>query len=352
MVILLLTIVNLYLIFRYKEIDLFAKWNPDKVNGALLMGFFVVAMVAAAMSTDQWYDKMILVINPASEHGAQIDRMFWNTMWITILVVVLTNFLLFYYSWRYRYRKGTKAFFYPHNNKLEVVWTIVPAVVLALLVFDGVGVWHDIMGEKAENPLMVELNGKQFDWTIRYPGEDLEFGETAVNYIDEGSANSLGFNFEDKRGHDDLVAFELHVPVDTDVQLNIRSRDVLHSATLAHFRVKMDAVPGMMTSFTFRPTKTTKEMREITENPDFEYEMSCQQICGGGHWNMRRVVVVETMEEYQAWMEQQKPFYAQWQETNGDPSTEGTATTEETPAAESEATASATAEREPISMNR
>jgi cytochrome c oxidase subunit 2 len=353
LVILALTVVNLYLIFRYKEIDPFAKWNPDGVNGGLFMAFFVVGLIAAAMSTEQWFDKLILVTNPASAHGEEIDRMFWNTMWVTILVVVVTNFLLFYYSWRYRYREGTKALFYPHNNRLEVVWTVVPAVVLALLVFDGVGVWHDIMGNKSKDSLLVELNGKQFDWTIRYPGEDLEFGETAVNYIDEGNSNTLGFNFEDKRGHDDLVAFELHVPVDTDVELQIRSRDVLHSATLPHFRVKMDAVPGMMTSFNFRPTKTTAEMREITGNPDFNYEMSCQQICGGGHWNMRRVVVVETMEEYQAWLKQQKPFYAQWKEMNGEPSTGGTAAAETAPADEAaESTAAVATDPKPLSMNR
>jgi len=314
----LMVSVNLYLVFRLKDIDPFAKWNPNVINANLFMLFLIVGLAAAFISTNAWSHKMTLMMNPASEHGVEIDRMMYNTMYVAVFVTILTNILLFYYSWRYRYREGRKALYYPHNNRLEVIWTVVPAVVLTLLVFDGVGVWHDIMRDLPEEKLAkavhVEVNGKQFAWTVRYPGDDNQYGDAHVSYINEATGNDIGVNYEDPKSHDDLIVQEIHLPVGRDVQLRIRSRDVLHSATLAHFRVKMDAVPGMPTSFHFKPMVTTKEMREKTGNPEFNYEMSCQQICGGGHWNMRRVVVVETEAEYQAWLKEQgkTPYYETW----------------------------------------
>ncbi|GAB4419351.1 MAG: hypothetical protein OHK0039_31670 [Bacteroidia bacterium] len=308
---------NLYLILRLKEIDPFARWNPNQINGVLFMVFLIAGMIAAFVSTNTWGKYMIFYHEAVSEHGREIDRMMWNTAGVAVFVTILTNILLFYYAWRYRARVGQKALYYPHNNKLELIWTVVPAVVLTLLVFDGVGVWHETMRKAPADAVQIEINGKQFDWTVRYPGADLEFGETHVSFIDEGAANLLGFNMEDKRGHDDLVVRELHLPVGRDVNMNIRSRDVLHSMTLAHFRVKMDAVPGMTTYFHFKPLKTTAEMRQETGNDKFDYELSCQQICGGGHWNMRLIVKVETWEEYQSWLAQQRTFYTEWQEANG-----------------------------------
>jgi cytochrome c oxidase subunit 2 len=307
---------NLYLVFRLKDLDPFARWNANLINAWLMLLFMIGGFIAAAVATGVWKEHFTLVFDPASEHGEWIDAMFWRTMAVSIFVTVITNVLLFYYAWRYRAREGQKALFYPHNNKLELIWTIIPAIVLTALILDGAFKWLKITAPAPDDALLVEVNGKQFAWTARYPGADLEFGETNVRLIDEGKGNTLGFNLEDKRGHDDLVTNEMVIPVNTDIEMKIRSRDVLHSATLAHFRVKMDAVPGMMTRFHFKPTKTTAEMRELKGNPDFEYEMSCQQICGGGHWNMRLVVKVVTMEEYKAWLAQQQTFIASYRQLN------------------------------------
>ncbi len=313
----LLVCANLYLVLRLKDIDPFAKWNANAINGGMFLGFLIISFIAAYVSSAKWYPKFTITNNPASLHGVEIDRMFWNTMYVTIFVVVVTNTLLFFYAWRYQSKPGRKALFYPHNNRLELIWTIIPAIVLALLVFDGATKWTEIMSPAPKEALKIEVNGKQFAWTYRYTGSDTEFGDAALNYIDEGKANELGINLEDKRGYDDVVATELHLPVNRPIELFIKSRDVLHSATLAHFRVKMDAVPGMITKFWFTPTKTTVEMQEITGNPDFKYEMSCQQICGGGHWSMGRVVVVETEAEYQEWLKKQKTFAQVYEEVNG-----------------------------------
>ncbi|TAE47264.1 MAG: cytochrome c oxidase subunit II [Bacteroidetes bacterium] len=314
-----LVCLNMYLVFRLKDIDPFAKWDPNQINGWGFIVFTIVGFAAAFISSAAWSDRFLLLNNPASEHGVEIDRMMWNTMYVSIAVVLITNPLMFFYAWRYRMRPGNKALYYPHNNKLELVWTIIPAIVLTVLVFDGAVVWTEVTNKAPQGAIEIELNGKQFGWTVRYPGSDLEFGETQVSFINEGKGNTLGFNMDDKRGHDDLVVQELVIPVNTDIELKIRSRDVLHSANLAHFRVKMDAVPGMITRFHFKPTITTADMRQRTQNENFEYEMNCQQICGGGHWNMRLVVKVVTMEEYKQWLASQKTFYAGWKSMNPDP---------------------------------
>jgi len=314
--ILLLVLVNLYLVVKLKEIDPFRRWDADGINGFLFIFFGVVGMVVAGIAAFKWYDLMILVKNPASEHGQDIDRMFWNTMWVSVAVVILTNTLMFYYAWRYRSKPGRKALYYPANDTMEIIWTAIPAVVLILLIGDGIRTWHNIFRDPPSDAIQIELNGKQYDWTIRYPGTDDEFGLTSVEYINDAQANTIGFNFEDEKGHDDIVVTEIHMPVNRAVNFTIKSRDVLHSATLPHFRMKMDAVPGMATNFWLTPTMTTEEMREKTGNPEFNYEMSCQQICGGGHWNMRRVIIVETEEEFQQWLNEQKPFYATWKENN------------------------------------
>jgi cytochrome c oxidase subunit 2 len=238
-------------------------------------------------------------------------------MFVVMFVFVVVNAVLLYFAYRYRGKEGVKATFYPHNNKLELIWTVVPAVVLSALIFYSVGVWHEMMGDAPKDALHVELYGKQFDWTIRYAGADKKFGESNFTLIDDGIGNTVGMDLEDTKSHDDFYIMDTIVlPVNKPVKFRIVARDVLHSATMMHFRMKMDAVPGMPTSFWFTPKYTTAEMRKIKKNPEFVYEMSCQQICGGGHWNMRRIVKIVEQAEYDTWFAKQKSFYATLQEQN------------------------------------
>ena len=310
---------NLYMVFKLKDIDPFKKINANKANGTLFLLFLVVGLIAAVWSTSAWYPLFMFGKDSASEHGEWIDTMWNRGMAVCIFVVVVTNTALFWFAYKYR-GQGQKAVFISHDNKLEIIWTIIPAIVMALLIADGVRNWHRIMDPsdeiKAES-MDIEFYARQFDWTIRYPGADGELGQTHVKYIDLDRSNTIGFNFDDKKTRDDIVVTEIHVPVNQPIRMNIRSQDVLHSATLAHFRVKMDAVPGMPTTFYFTPTVTTAEMRERKGDPEFNYEMSCQQICGSAHWNMRRVMVVESQEEYDEWLKAQRPFYQTYQELNG-----------------------------------
>jgi len=217
--------------------------------------------------------------------------------------------LLFVYSYKYQHKEGRRAFFFPHNNKIEVIWTLIPAIVMAGLVFAGWKEWSRITGPAPKDSIVVEVMGKQFNWLVRYPGRDQKLG--LVNYRLIDATNEFGFDLSDQNGIDDFVAPEIHVPKGHPVLLKIRSRDVLHAVYMPHFRVQMYAVPGMPTKFWFTPTKTTDEMRAQTGNPKFNYELACNQICGRGHFAMKLNIVVDEPDDYVAWFGQQKSFSEQ-----------------------------------------
>lgn len=247
-----------------------------------------------------------LFANAASEHGAEIDGLFQATIGVTVLVFFLTHIALFYFAFKYRSRKGTKALFYPDNTKLELIWTLVPAVALAIMVLYGVIVWYDInhppYEERGEKPLEIELVAEQFQWRIRYPGADGELGKAGFAKISD--TNPIGIDSTDKAAQDDVIpiAKEIHVPKGQPVKLRIRSKDVLHGVYMPHFRVNMYAVPGMPTQFSFTPTQTTEEYRVSSGIEDFDFELACSQICGASHFNMRVLVVVEDEASYKKWL--------------------------------------------------
>src|SRR6201999_2413536 len=130
-----------------------------------------------------------------------------------------------------------------------------------------------------------------------------------VDYMANYSANNmLGVDFKDRNSFDDLKADTLMLPVNHSIRLNIHAQDVIHSVYLPHFRVQMNAVPGLPTFFKFTPTITTADMRNRLDDPKFEYLLYCNKICGGGHYNMQKVVRVVTEAEYQDWLSHQKPY--------------------------------------------
>lgn len=300
---------NTYLVFKLKDVDPFENWDRNKINGSLLFLFYLVGTPLAIWSMMYYKDLYILIFDPASDHGVPIDRMFWTTAILTMFAAFSTNAVLFYFCYQYAGKEGKKALYYPENNKLEIAWTVIPAIVLTILIASGVSTWTKATGTAPENAREIELTGKQFEWMIRYPGNDGKFGKITWDSINDASGNTYGYHFSDVNSHDDFNPQEIHLEVGVPVKVNIRARDVLHSATMPHFRMKMDAVPGMNTSFWFTPIISTDSMRLIKRNPKFNYELSCQEICGGGHWNMRRVIVVDSKEQYNAWLKTQKPTY-------------------------------------------
>jgi cytochrome c oxidase subunit 2 len=311
---LILLLVVLFLLFRISALAAaFRRGNKEyvsksnKINGYLMLVFLVVGGVAFWWS---FFDaREDFTVPNASVHGEWIDDMFWLSMVILAIVFVITQVLLFWYSYKFQHQDGKKAYFFPHNNKLEIIWTAIPAIVMSLLVFNGWKNWTKITGPAPEDVVLVEVLGKQFNWKVRYPGADNELGRASVHLID--AVNDMGIDLSDRNSLDDIVPRELHIPKGLPVMFNIRSLDVLHAPYLPHFKVHMYAVPGMPTRFWFVPTKTTAEMRDELGNPEFNYEMACSQICGAGHFAMRLVVVVDEPEEYYAWLAKEASFIEQ-----------------------------------------
>ncbi|MCX6213438.1 cytochrome c oxidase subunit II [Spirosoma sp.] len=278
----------------------------NKINGALFVVFFVVGLIGAVWSF--MYARQFFLPEASSPHGRRTDNLFWISMAMITAAFVLTNALLFIFAWMYQHKEGYKAAYYPENHKLELIWTIVPAVIMAVMVFTGWRAWRDIMAEAPANAQVFEIVGKQFNWIARYPGVDNnKLGSFNYKLIDNN--NETGIDYTDEASFDDFVSTsELHIPANKPVLLKIRARDVLHSVFIPHLRVKMDAVPGMPTRFWFIADKTTDEMRNITGNPDFTYEIACTEVCGQGHFSMRIRLVVEDEATWEAWCKQQKPL--------------------------------------------
>ena len=346
-----------------KESDVTDKDNDTQ--GKLLLTFGVLFMASFFIMTAKW-NHLLLPIS-ASEHGVEIDFLMNLSMGLIIIVFLITQPILFYLSYRYRGRKDRTATFISHNDKAEIIWTAVPAIVLTVLIVYGLQTWSKVMDRSnIGDALVVEVYGRQFDWTVRYAGQDNNLGAANVRFI--GGLNSVGViaesayttqvagldiniakakvqlsqelnsikqakiktritKMEAKKARftalisttpkdlllaaeDDVIVRELHLPVNKTVHLKFRSQDVIHSAYLPHFRVQMNCVPGMNTDFVFKPTITTEEMRVETENEDFEYVLLCNKVCGAAHYNMQLKVIVESQEDYNKWIAEQTVFAA------------------------------------------
>jgi len=308
--------------------------KDNRINGYLMMGFLIFIYVITILCF-YYLGDLPLMSNSASEHGPGLDSLMGISMVIIFIVQIVTQFLLHYFAFKYKGEKGKKAVFYADNNKLEAIWTGIPVIVLAGLIMYGLFTWNDIMNvDMEDDPMVVELYAQQFNWKARYGGEDNVLGKANVRLIDLDRANILGVAEDDPNAQDDVIVTELHLPVGKPVLFKMRSQDVLHSAYMPHFRAQMNCVPGMVTQFGFTPTITTEEMRQ---NPDiiekvqninsirrdkqaeieeagqeliyeFDYLLLCNKICGKSHYNMQMKIIVETQEEFDAWMAEQQTF--------------------------------------------
>jgi heme/copper-type cytochrome/quinol oxidase subunit 2 len=397
---------------------------------------------------------------PASEHGLAVDQLMNFNMAIIFVVFFIVNTLLFWFAAKYYHRADRKARFFAHDNRLELVWTVIPSIVLAVIIAFGLKTWNQMTGEASDDALRVELYSKQFDWTARYPGNDGEFGLANYNLITpmnalgivtaDGIAEALeeiegkiakveqeisyekghllaereslvaqlagddhghgghGHDDHGEHGHDDhadhtdhghddgalkavleariheidemlasdkvtiltdaayeakedklyrlqrhrqriqeirefdfdgnlsaweagmddrIVKGEFHLPVGKEVEFVFRSRDVIHSAYMPAFRAQMNTVPGVPTRFKMTPTITTDSMRTVLNDPEFDYVLLCNKVCGAAHFNMQMKVIVETEEQYAAWLAEQDEFLVK--EGSDEPEMEQAVTTEE-----------------------
>ena len=308
--------------------------KDNKFNGYMMIAFLIF-IYAITIASFVYLGDLPLTSNSASEHGPGLDSLMIISMVVIFIVQTITQFLLHYFAYKYKGEKGRKALFYADNNMLEAIWTVIPVIVLAGLIIYGLFTWNDIMNvDESEDPMVVELYAQQFNWKARYGGSDNVLGKANVRLIDLDKANILGVDEDDPNAQDDVIVTELHLPKGRPVLFKMRSQDVLHSAYMPHFRAQMNCVPGMVTQFAFTPTVTTAEMRQ---NPDiqekveninalrlqrkaeideagqdllyqFDYLLLCNKICGKSHYNMQMKIVVETQEEFDAWMKEQKTF--------------------------------------------
>lgn len=301
----------------------------------------------------------------ASVHGHEIDWLMGLNMIIITVVFFITNTLLFYFSYKYVKKPGVKAFYFPHNNKLEMIWTIVPASVLAVIIILGLKTWNNVTSASGNDAIQVELFSKQFDWTARYAGRDNVLGkfdyklttdnnelglattntidsairimQSGVNGIDSLEAklnnrkivlipedrvkmeNDLSRKTRlirllhqmkarhnskiDANAWDDIIQKDtMYLCEGQEYEFSFRSKDVIHSAHFPYFRAQMNTVPGMTTRLKMTPDMTTKVMREKTNNPKFNYVLLCNKVCGGAHYKMKMIVVVLSKDEYTNWL--------------------------------------------------
>ncbi len=291
-----------------EEVDAHAVDSANNANGIGLFVFWILSVVGIIWS---YFDaRQYFLPEASSQHGKETDFWFWVSMSVIMIAFFLVNTVLFFFPMKYRFNKNREVTFYSHNNRLEVIWTLVPAAVMAGLVFTGLKVWNKVMDDAPEDAEVVEIMGKQFGWLVRYPGvDDNKLGNYSYKLMDDAGGNDMGIDFSDPNSFDDFGnASELHIPKGKPVLLKIRSRDVLHSVYIPHMRVKMDAVPGMPTKFWFIPEKTTAEMRAELGNPDFKYEIACAEVCGRSHFGMKLQLVVDEPADYEKWKKEQKPF--------------------------------------------
>lgn len=302
------------------------EWSPtdsdNSLNGKLMLIVGVLFFGLLLWQIDRWEDNSLP--SAASVHGLKIDSL-WNiNMWVITIASVLTNGALFYFAYKYSGKKGNTATYLAHDNRLEMAWTIVPAVVLAGIIIFGLQYWNEITAKSLDsNKVVVELYAQQFNWTARYAGKDKALGSTDYRQID--SKNLVGLDTLDAKGYDDvIVKNEFHIPVNKEIEFKMRSRDVIHGAYMPHFRAQMNCVPGMVTEFKFTPNKTTAEMRKDPyviqlmvginevrakkglEAVEFDYILLCNKICGVSHFNMQMNIIVESEKDYNIWLAKQK----------------------------------------------
>ncbi|NUY81590.1 cytochrome c oxidase subunit II [Flavobacterium sp. MAH-1] len=309
--------------------------TDNNIQGYLMFGFLAFIYIFTIYGLIKWGH--FVLGTPASAHGAQVDNLM-NITWVLIFTVqTITQGLLHWFAFKYRGKEGQKALYFADNDKLEFVWSVIPAVVLAGLILYGLYAWTNIMFvDEDEDVLVVEIYGKQFSWEARYAGEDNVLGKANVRYIE--GVNTLGVDLADPHAQDDKVVNELHLPKGKKVLFKIRSQDVLHSVYLPHFRAQMNAVPGMVTQFAFEPIYTTAEMRDMDHmrkkvhdineirakksaeliakgqpglDPyTFDYLLLCNKICGASHYNMQMKVVVDEPEDFKTWLEAKETLVA------------------------------------------
>ncbi|TDE31908.1 cytochrome c oxidase subunit II [Flavobacterium ranwuense] len=339
--------------------------NDNNVQGYLMFGFLAFIYIFSIYGLFKWGP--LVLHTPASAHGGEVDNLM-NITWVLIFIVqAITQVLLHYFAFKYRGKKDQKALYFADNNKLEAIWSVIPAVVLAGLILYGLFAWTNIMFvDEDEDTIVIELYAQQFNWKARYSGNDNVLGKANVRFIE--GVNAVGVDLADPYAQDDIVVTELHIPKGKKILFKMRSQDVLHSAYMPHFRAQMNCVPGMVTQFAFEPIYTTAEYRELPfmvekvaninalrskksielvakgetalDPYTFDYLLLCNKICGASHYNMQMKIIVDTPEDYKAWLKDKATIVSEVKAAMAEPAaTDGTSGTDSTKAKDTAAVA-------------
>ena len=330
--------------------------NDNNVQGYLMFGFLAFIYIFSIYGLFKWGP--LVLHTPASAHGGEVDNLM-NITWVLIFIVqAITQVLLHYFAFKYRGKKDQKALYFADNNKLEAIWSVIPAVVLAGLILYGLFAWTNIMFvDEDEDTIVIELYAQQFNWKARYSGDDNVLGKANVRFIE--GANAVGVDLADPYAQDDILVTELHIPKGKKILFKMRSQDVLHSAYMPHFRAQMNCVPGMVTQFAFEPIYTTAEYRELPfmvekvaninalrskksielvakgetalDPYTFDYLLLCNKICGASHYNMQMKIIVDTPEDYKAWLKDKATIVSEVKAAMAEPAaTDGATGTDST----------------------
>jgi cytochrome c oxidase subunit 2 len=266
------------------------------LEAALLVGLFLAVTVLTiyGFASRHWMPRS------ASQHSAAIDGLITYLMVATGVLFVIGHLVLASFVWRYRDR-GQPAQSCQISRKAEWIWTLVPVLAMTAIAEFGVlvlalPVWSEVYGEPPKDALVIEVVGKQFEWTFRYPGKDGKFGKVDPKLV-HPTDNPLGLVEADGAATDDVLSKVLVLPAGRPVVVRIRSHDVLHSFCVPEFRVKQDAVPGFTATAQFTPTTPGT------------YEVACTEVCGMGHFRMKALAEVKTASEFDAWLKKQTGFF-------------------------------------------
>jgi cytochrome c oxidase subunit 2 len=243
----------------------------------------------------------------ASAHAGEIDQMLVLVHWL--MFVLFVGWGAFFVFVLYKFRRGAnpKASYVGAKGKFAKSTEIAVALIeVVLLVFYAIPAWAKRVTSfpSGSDAVIVRVVGEQFAWNVQYPGVDGKFGRTDPKLV--SADNPLGLDRKDPDAKDDVTTInQLNVPVGHPVLVHLSSKDVIHSFGLYEMRIKQDAIPGLEMPVWFVPTVTTSDMRTKLNNPTFEYEITCSQLCGLGHYRMRGFITVQSDADYQKWMAEQ-----------------------------------------------
>ncbi len=252
------------------------------VLGAAIFLASQSACLAETRTYDMWWAPKCVTVG-----GHKIDEFMMFIFWLTLAVFLITQTVYIYFLVKYRARRGVKATYSHGNNRLEIIWTAIPAVIFVGLAITSDKLWFELRSAAPKNALHIDIVAYQFGFHIRNPGLDDKLGSYNQLWIDKGT-NNFGQNLKDPASRDDYQSEnQLTLPVNRPVNVSLRSLDVIHAFYVPEFRMYQDIVPGREIDWVwFTPEKVG------------HYALACNQLCGAGHFNMQAKIDVVSQEDY------------------------------------------------------